>query len=230
MRETENLKLKMPEKNEYINIADINENTEKIDNELAKKADASGGDISETVITSTETSQAEYPVPAAGDSAKTVLGKVQKFFGDLRNWMTGVCLLGQIVNNCVTDNAKLPLSAAQGKVLMDLYNVLNTKSQKGIIDQDNIGTLKSPSQLTHNGFYAFEYCSADVNSNLDNGAGNFTDYNTGDFHALLIAEQWNSNGCRFGTLIVTSPRFAGKLWIGRIWEFRFTHWHKVAGT
>ena len=107
---------------------------------------------------------------------------------------------------------------------------INTNQKKGIIDQDNIGTLKSPSQLTHNGFYAFEYCSADVNSNLDNGAGNFTDYNTGDFRALLIAEQWNSNGCRFGTLIVTSPRFVGKLWIGRIWEFRFTHWHKVAGT
>ena len=50
--------------------------------------------------------------------------------------MTGVCLLGQIVNNCVTDNAKLPLSAAQGKVLMDLYNVLNTKSQR---NTDKIG-------------------------------------------------------------------------------------------
>ena len=95
-----------------------------------KKVNGNGGDISETVIAATEKSQAEYPVPAAGDSAKTVLGKVQKFFGDLRNWMTGVCLLGQIVNNCVTDNAKLPLSAAQGKVLMDLYNVLNTKQQK----------------------------------------------------------------------------------------------------
>lgn len=133
MRETENLKLKMPEKNEYINIADINENTEKIDNELAKKADASGGDISETVITTVEASQAEYPVPAAGDSAKAVLGKVQKFFADIRNWMTGVCLLGQIVNNCVTDNAKLPLSAAQGKVLMDLYNVLNTNEKGRLI-------------------------------------------------------------------------------------------------
>ena len=150
MRETENLKLKMPEKNEYINIADINENTEKIDNELAKKADASGGDISETVITSTETSQAEYPVPAAGDSAKTVLGKVQKFFGDLRNWMTGVCLLGQIVNNCVTDNAKLPLSAAQGKVLMDLYNVLNTKASK--------------TGHTHDDRY---YTEAEINSKLN---------------------------------------------------------------
>lgn len=129
MKETKNLKLKIPEKNEYINIADINENAEKIDEELAKKADASGGDISETVITTVEASQDEYPVPAAGDSAKTVLGKVQKFFADIRNWMKGVCLLGQIVNNCVTDNAKLPLSAAQGKVLMDLYNVLNTKTQ-----------------------------------------------------------------------------------------------------
>ena len=94
-----------------------------------KKVNGNGGDISETVIAATEKSQAEYPVPAAGDSAKTILGKVQKFFGDLRNWMTGVCLLGQIVNNCVTDNAKLPLSAAQGKVLMDLYNVLNTKAK-----------------------------------------------------------------------------------------------------
>lgn len=134
MKETKNLKLKIPEKNEYINIADINENAEKIDEELAKKADASGGDISETVITTVEASQDEYPVPAAGDSAKTVLGKVQKFFADIRNWMKGVCLLGQIVNNCVTDNAKLPLSAAQGKVLMDLYNVLNTNKLTAAID------------------------------------------------------------------------------------------------
>lgn len=208
-------------------ILDLEKSVEEVDK---KKIDASGGDISDTVITSAEEPTAEYPVPAAGDSTKVFLGKTRKFFSDIKNWMTGVCMLGQIVNNCVTDNAKLPLSAAQGKQLMDLYNVLNTNQKKGIIDQDNIGTLKSPSQLTHNGFYAFGYCSADVNSNLDDGAGNFTDYNTGDFHALLIAAQWNSNGCRFGTLIVTSPRFAGKLWIGRIWEFRFAHWHKVAGT
>lgn len=137
MKTTKNLGLNMPDANDFVEIDKINKNTEKIDEELAKKADASGGDISETVITSTETSQAEYPVPAAGDSAKTVLGKVQKFFADIRNWMTGVCLLGQIVNNCVTDNAKLPLSAAQGKVLMDLYNVLNTNTSKADHTHDN---------------------------------------------------------------------------------------------
>ena len=129
MKITKNLGLNMPDEDDFVEIDKINENAEKIDEELAKKADASGGDISETVITTVKASQAEYPVPAAGDSAKTVLGKVQKFFADIRNWMKGVCLLGQIVNNCVTDNAKLPLSAAQGKVLMDLYNVLNTNTK-----------------------------------------------------------------------------------------------------
>lgn len=48
----------------------------------------------------------------------------------MRNVVAGfklVSFVGDIVNNCVTDNAKLPLSAAQGKKLMDLYTVLNTK-------------------------------------------------------------------------------------------------------
>lgn len=97
---------------------------------LEKKIDGNGGDISETVIAATAESEAEYPVPAAGDSTKTAFGKIIKFFGDLRNWMTGVCLLGQIVNNCVTNRSDLPLSAAMGKQLQDAITVLNTNSQK----------------------------------------------------------------------------------------------------
>ena len=94
------------------------------------KLDADGGDISEAVIKAAdEIEDDEYPIPASGDKPRTFLGKTKKFLGNIKDWMTGVCLLGQIVNNCVTDNAKLPLSAAQGKALMDLYNVLNTKTQ-----------------------------------------------------------------------------------------------------
>lgn len=118
---------------------------------LDKKIDGNGGDISETVIAATEESQAEYPVPAAGDSAKTVLGKVQKFFADIRNWMTGVCLLGQIVNNCVTDNAKLPLSAAMGKQLQDAITVLNTNQQNMLYKDLFSGDLNSTS--IENGVY-----------------------------------------------------------------------------
>jgi hypothetical protein len=95
------------------------------------KLDADGGDISEAVIKAAdEIEDDEYPIPASGDKPRTFLGKTKKFLGNIKDWMTGVCLLGQIVNNCVTDNAKLPLSAAQGKALMDLYNVLNTNQQK----------------------------------------------------------------------------------------------------
>ena len=106
----------------YASIADIMELDEK-------KVDKTG-DISETTINTLDepATDVQFPVPVAGESTKTFLGKVKKFFEDTKNWMTGVCLIGQIVNNCVTNNAKLPLSAAQGKVLMDLYTVLNTKS------------------------------------------------------------------------------------------------------
>lgn len=110
----------------YASIADIMELDEK-------KVDKTG-DISETTINALDepATDVQFPVPVAGESTKTFLGKVKKFFEDTKNWMTGVCLIGQIVNNCVTNNAKLPLSAAQGKVLMDLYTVLNTNFMQNV--------------------------------------------------------------------------------------------------
>lgn len=93
----------------------------------ADKVDSAGGDTAETVISAFEASSENFPVPAVKEKAKTRWGKVKKFCEDFRAWMTGVCLLGHIVNNCVTNNPNLPLSAAQGKALMDLYTVLNTK-------------------------------------------------------------------------------------------------------
>lgn len=92
------------------------------------KVDVSGGDISDTKIASVTTSTASYPVPAAGDTGKVFLGKIVKFFDDIRNAATGACFIGQIVNNCVSTDTNKPLSAAQGKYLMDLYTGLNTKT------------------------------------------------------------------------------------------------------
>lgn len=127
MRLTPNYNLKKPEGTDQVDIQDFNDNADLIDAALKKKAESSGGDISEMTVKTLDTITTNFPVPEAGESTKTFLGKVKKFFSDTKNWMTGVCLIGQIVNNCVTNNAKLPLSAAQGKVLMDLYTVLNTK-------------------------------------------------------------------------------------------------------
>ena len=52
-----------------------------------------------------------------------------QFFRNFKAGMQFVLHAGQIVNNCVTDNAGLPLSAAQGKVLKDLYTQLYSDSQ-----------------------------------------------------------------------------------------------------
>ena len=51
-------------------------------------------------------------------------GKLGTLLSNIKAAFKGACLIGHIVNNCVTDNAGLPLSAAQGKVLKDLYTQL----------------------------------------------------------------------------------------------------------
>lgn len=53
-----------------------------------------------------------------------------QFFRNLKAGLQFVLHAGQIVNNCVTDNTGLPLSAAQGKVLKDLYTQLYSDIDK----------------------------------------------------------------------------------------------------
>lgn len=67
-----------------------------------------------------------------------------QFFRNLKAGLQFVLHAGQIVNNCVTDNAGLPLSAAQGKVLKDLYTQLY--SEVGTVS-DNLSKAISCSDL-----------------------------------------------------------------------------------
>lgn len=68
-----------------------------------------------------------------------------QFFRNLKAGLQFVLHTGQIVNNCVTNNAELPLSAAQGKVLMDKYTqlysdlgYLNSATVKHYSDMQNV--------------------------------------------------------------------------------------------
>lgn len=103
---------------------------------------------------------------------------------------------------------------------------INTNQQKGVINNEAITTLSNPSQLTHAGFYRIAACSADVNSQVDADSMKFTAYTTGDFYAFLLGHQVTTSGCRYGTLVITSPRFVGTFWIARIWEYKFVGWFK----
>lgn len=65
-----------------------------------------------------------------------------QFFRNLKAGLQFVLHTGQIVNNCVTDNSSLPLSAAQGKVLKDLYTQLYSEMQSTFIDMSNFTRLQ----------------------------------------------------------------------------------------
>lgn len=77
-----------------------------------KKVDSNAGDISDTSVASFAESSAQYPVPAAGDSIKVMVGKITKFFQDIRSTAIGACYIGQLVSNNSTNNTNLPASAA----------------------------------------------------------------------------------------------------------------------
>ena len=168
-----------------------------------------------------------------------------QFFRNLKAGLQFVLHAGQIVNNCVTDNAGLPLSAAQGKALKDLYtqlysdkadvSALNsyatkselTASKNGYPGVKTIKSLSSAGQLTQAGSYHFEAITAGVNK--DAGTEIFSEYNMGDFYALLLGEDSNSNdGCNFGTLLIASPRINNGIWICTIWQKKMIHWYKIA--
>ena len=265
-----------------------------------------------------------------------------QFFRNLKAGLQFVLHAGQIVNNCVTDNAGLPLSAAQGKALMDkidttnnnlsklngkmlgsnyvmnysdfsdlsvnvysvetfattpsgnapennvgdfritrlgmnnskyntliltspryktsvsmsqefyvgnfwdgiwmgwerlanksaldnltsLYNTTKANYEKGSTFLDDISPLSFPSQLKHAGFYKLPTMTADVNA--DAGSETMTEYTTGDFYGLLLGADINTtDGCTYGTLIVSSPRIKSAIWVGNIWQKKFISWYKI---
>ena len=86
--------------------------------------------VEETESPTFEDSTGDTSVPAASAAIEELKSKSKLgvLLSNIKAAFKGACLIGHIVNNCVTDRSDLPLSAAQGKALMDLYNVLNTKT------------------------------------------------------------------------------------------------------
>ena len=81
-----------------------------------------------------------------------------QFFRNLKAGLQFVLHAGQIVNNCVTDNAGLPLSAAQGKILKDLYtqlysdlNTTNNNLSKAKYTNDLFYDRNEPAFVSWNG-------------------------------------------------------------------------------
>ena len=136
--------------------------------DLNRKVDINGGDVSDTVVNTVIASTAEYPVPSAGDSVKTIIGKITKFCADIVKTFTGATSSAvgkkglvpapsagqqtaymrgdgtwvQPQNNATTTAAGYNLDARMGKTLQDQITVLNNSfAVKGrLITRDNVTT------------------------------------------------------------------------------------------
>lgn len=109
---TPKYELQKKEDNDFYNIEDLNANWDKVENALTEFDDSG---TAEGIGSFTDM------------LTKLVTGN--KLAVTLRNLKAGLQFVlhaGSIVNNCVTDNAKLPLSAAQGKALQDAITKLNS--------------------------------------------------------------------------------------------------------
>lgn len=128
------------------------------------------------------------------------------------------------------DKDTLKVVTYENNTWTDRYT-LATKSdlvpiQKGSAFLENIGSLSSPSQLKHAGFYKLPTMTADVNA--DAGTETMTEYAIGDFYGLLLGADINTtDGCVYGTLLVSSPRIRSAIWVGSIWQKKFISWYKI---
>ena len=113
---TKNFKFKKPDESDFYDVQDQNGNWDMADEELEKLnaptfEDYSGGALLPEASSAIDGIKSGFGLP-------TLLSNIKAAF-------KGACLLGHIVNNCVTNRSDLPLSAAQGKALMDMLTKLN---------------------------------------------------------------------------------------------------------
>lgn len=87
-------------------------------------------DIQNPTFDDSGTSEEISSFPEFLDTVKSKMNFFQ-FFRNLKSGLQFVLHVGSIVNNCVTDNPNLPLSAAQGKALQDQLATLNSNLDSG---------------------------------------------------------------------------------------------------
>lgn len=97
-------------------------------------------DIQNPTFDDSGTSEEISSFPEFLDTVKSKMNFFQ-FFRNLKSGLQFVLHVGSIVNNCVTDNPNLPLSAAQGKALQDQLATLNSNlpSPTGLLIQHGHG-------------------------------------------------------------------------------------------
>lgn len=142
-----------------------------------------------------------------------------QFFRNLKAGLQFVLHTGQIVNNCVTDNSSLPLSAAQGKALMDkytqLYSDLNTTNNN--LSNGSVIANFSPMESNEANFCkGYNYDNGRFIFNFRGAVSKISDYVFSDGHKEIIAKL-SELALKSETLIYRGD-FAGNLNDAASWK------------
>ncbi len=134
---------------------------------MATKVTTAGGDIADTTVSAYTSVTKEYPEPAAGDTMKTIIGKVVKFIQDAK---AGFCKKSDLVDNCTsTDTDKAP-TAKQAKVLWDKITAAVTALTTHKSSGDHDGRYYTETEV--NNLLAAKVSKSDL---INNAASTATD-------------------------------------------------------
>ena len=128
---TDNFGFKKPDESDFYDVQDQNNNWDIADRELEKLNDPTFEDY---------TGDASEPEAVTAIEALKSKSKIGTLLSNIKAAFKGACLIGHIVNNCVTDNPNLPLSAAQGKALQDQLATLNSNLDSSKIKSKSFTT------------------------------------------------------------------------------------------
>ena len=113
---------------------------------MATKVTTAGGDIADTTVSAYTAVTEEYPEPAAGDTIKTIMGKVVKFIQDAK---AGFCKKADLVDNCTSTATDKAPTANQVKILwdkiVDVLSALTTHKSSG----DHDGRYYTESEINN---------------------------------------------------------------------------------
>lgn len=138
---TEIYELRKKEENDFYNIEDFNNNMDTLEKALTEFDDSG-----------TAEGVTSFPEMLT----KLVTGnKLAITLKNLKAGLQFVLHAGSIVNNCVTDNANLPVSAAMAKSLQDQINQANSNldNRIGVGEKFTSGTLLSIIRQMSNGIH-----------------------------------------------------------------------------
>lgn len=146
---TDNFGFKKPDESDFYDVQDQNNNWDIADRELEKLNNPTFEDY---------TGDASEPEAVTAIEALKSKSKIGTLLSNIKAAFKGACLIGHIVNNCVTDNPNLPLSAAQGKALQEQLATLNSNLTRKYYSINS--QLSKPILEVYGNICVLQYCNA----------------------------------------------------------------------